>query len=66
MHDHAYADSDSERDEDNYAIEQQFLFGVSLHLGSTTNNYAEYMGLIIALLIQKVSLQEKACVFSDS
>ena len=27
--------------------EEQFLFGLSLHLGKSSNNYAEYAGLIL-------------------
>jgi hypothetical protein len=31
-----------------HKVEDEFLFGVSLHLGQASNNYAEYVGLIMA------------------
>ena len=43
-----------------------FLFGVRLHLGLATNNYAEYLGLILAQVIHALNGSREITVKSDS
>ena len=46
-------DFETESEVQNFEIindDEEFLFGISLHLGMTSNNYAEYMGLITGQL----------------
>ena len=45
---------------------REFLFGLSLHLGLASNNYAEYTGLILAQLIFSMFKQTVIAVMTDS
>ncbi len=44
----------------------EFVFGLSLHLGLASNNYAEYTGLILAQLIFSMFKQTEIAVVTDS
>lgn len=43
-----------------------FLFGLSLHLGQASNNYAEYTGLILGQLFFALFDQTRAHICTDS
>jgi len=43
-----------------------FLFGVRMHLGTTTNNYAEYMGLILAQILHAMHGSRTITIKTDS
>lgn len=47
-------------------VEEEFLFGVTLHLGQTSNNYAEYTGLLIGQLFAALFRQPTVCLHTDS
>jgi ribonuclease HI len=47
-------------------VEEEFLFGVTLHLGLTSNNYAEYVGLLLGQLFAALFRQPTICLHSDS
>lgn len=44
----------------------EFLFGVRIHLGHATNNYAEYVGLILAQVIHALNGSKEITIKSDS
>jgi len=46
--------------------ERKFLFGVSMNLGNASNNYAEYCGMLYALIISNFFGQSATSIFSDS
>lgn len=46
--------------------EREFLFGVSLNLGTASNNYAEYTGTILAQLIYSMFQQKEVSIMTDS
>lgn len=63
----AFSASDSEAEElVNEVIEYKYLFGVSMHLGFATSNYAEYMGLILAQIVHAVMGSNNICIKTDS
>ena len=45
---------------------EEFLFGVCLHLGSASNNYAEFVGLILAQIFSSMFKQTNISIYSDS
>lgn len=47
-------------------VQEEFLFGVTLHLGQTSNNYAEYTGLLLGQLFAALFRQSTVCLHSDS
>ena len=49
-----------------YASEEQFLFGLTLHLGHCSNNYAEYAALILGQLYFALLGQTTPCLKTDS
>ena len=46
--------------------EENFLFGLSLHLGQASNNYAEYTAVIMGQLFFALFDQPKAHICTDS
>ena len=46
--------------------DEVFLFGLSLHLGQASNNYAEYTGLILGQLFFALFDQPRAHICTDS
>jgi len=47
-------------------LESEFLFGVSLNLGIASNNYAEYVGLILAQVIFAMFRETNIAIVCDS
>ena len=45
---------------------ENFLFGASLHLGHCSNNYAEYIGLILSQLFGVLLRQNQITLYGDS
>jgi hypothetical protein len=46
--------------------EREFLFGLSLHLGKASNNYAEYTGVILSQLVFSMFKQKQIAIRTDS
>ena len=42
------------------------MFAVTLHLGKASNNYAEYLGVILGQLFASLFAQPSVCLHSDS
>ena len=51
---------------DHNDIEENFLFGITLHLGHASNNYAEYTGIILAQLYGALFGLREITIMSDS
>lgn len=50
------------------AVEEKldFLFSVTVHLGTTTNNYAEYVGVMLAEIFGALMRLETLTIKCDS
>ena len=59
------AASDSEA-EDRPEEHLEFLFGIRIHLGITTSNYAEYCGMILAQIVHAMAGTKELTVKTDS
>lgn len=46
--------------------EEEFLFGLTLHIGKASNNYAEYVGVILAQLYGALFGLSEITILSDS
>jgi len=42
------------------------MFGLALHLGEASNNYAEYIGVIMAQVIYCMFQQKEISILTDS